>query len=62
MPMVDQSRSAKIFASFQANIDAAVPDDAPNWILSRYSELTATCDAPAAETLPVITETPTVGG
>lgn len=47
VPMVDESRSAKIFASFQANIDAAVPDDAPNWILSRYNDLTAACVAPA---------------
>ncbi len=43
VPMVDDSRSAKIFASFQGNIDAAVPDDAPNWILSRYNDLTKAC-------------------
>ncbi len=43
VPMVDDSRSAKIFASFQANIDAAVPDDAPGWIVSRYNSLTAVC-------------------
>lgn len=43
VPMVDDSRSAKIFASFQGNIDAAVPSDAPNWILSRYNDLTAAC-------------------
>ncbi|GAB1478150.1 CvpA family protein [Paracoccaceae bacterium] len=41
--MVDNSRSAKIFASFQANIDAAVPDDAPGWIVTRYNDLTAAC-------------------
>ena len=45
VPMVDNSRSAKIFASFQANIDAAVPSDAPNWIVSRYNDLTAACAA-----------------
>ncbi len=44
--MVDNSRSAKIFASFQENIDAAVPDDAPGWILSRYNALTKACAAP----------------
>lgn len=43
VPMVDNSRSAKIFASFQANIDAAVPDDAPGWIVTRYNDLTAAC-------------------
>ena len=46
VPMVDNSRSAKIFASFQENIDAAVPDDAPGWILSRYNALTKACAAP----------------
>ena len=48
VPMVDDSRSAKIFASFQANIDAAVPNDAPGWILQRYNGLTAACAAPTA--------------
>ena len=48
IPMVDNSRSAKVFASFQANIDAAVPDDAPGWILSRYNTLTQACATPAA--------------
>jgi membrane protein required for colicin V production len=43
VPMVDDSRSAKIFASFQGNIDAAVPNDAPGWILQRYNGLTAVC-------------------
>ena len=43
VPMVDDSRSAKIFASFQSNIDAAVPDDAPGWILTRYNTLTKAC-------------------
>lgn len=52
VPMVDDSRSAKIFASFQANIDAAVPNDAPNWIVSRYNDLTAACTAPATPTEP----------
>ena len=45
VPMVDDSRSAKIFASFQSNIDAAVPDDAPGWILTRYNTLTKACQA-----------------
>lgn len=48
VPMVDNSRSAKIFASFQSNIDAAVPDDAPGWIQSRYNTLTKACALPKA--------------
>ena len=58
VPMVDNSRSAKIFASFQANIDAAVPDDAPGWILSRYNTLTKACAAPKTEAAPSTPEAP----
>ena len=43
IPMVDNSRSAKIFATFQANIDAQMPSDAPGWIVQRYNDLTAVC-------------------
>jgi membrane protein required for colicin V production len=50
--MVDNSRSAKIFASFQSNIDAAVPSDAPNWIVARYNDLTAACAAPSTPAAP----------
>lgn len=56
IPMVDESRSAKVFASFQANIDETIPADAPGWIVSRYNDLTAACAtpgaAPAAEPAP----------
>ncbi len=48
VPMVDESRSAKVFASFQENIDKNIPADAPGWIVSRYNDLTAVCAAPAA--------------
>lgn len=50
--MIDNSRTAKVFANFQASIDAAVPTDAPGWIVARYNDLTAICTpepaAPAA--------------
>lgn len=54
IPMVDESRSAKVFASFQTAIDAAVPENAPNWIVARYQDLTAACagSTPAAEAAP----------
>lgn len=48
IPMVDGSRSAKVFASFQTNIDATIPSDAPGWIVERYETLTSACAAPAA--------------
>ena len=43
VPMVDNSRSAKVFASFQDKINAAVPENVPNWIVGRYNQLTAAC-------------------
>lgn len=45
--MVDQSRSAMVFAQFQQNIDENIPQDAPGWIVQRYNELTAVCAPPA---------------
>lgn len=48
VPMVDNSRSAKVFASFQANIDEQIPEDAPGWIVDRYNDLTSAC-APSGE-------------
>lgn len=45
-PMIDASRSAKVFASMQAKLETAVPSDVPTWIEGRYKELTASC-APA---------------
>ena len=45
VPMVDNSRSAKVFASFQDKINAAVPENLPNWIVGRYDQLTAACTA-----------------
>jgi len=44
--MIDQSRSAQIFGAFLGNLDSAVPNEAPSWLVSRYAELTATCGAP----------------
>lgn len=45
IPMIDQSRSAQIFAKTQSQLDEAIPSDAPGWIVSRYNELTSVCSA-----------------
>lgn len=45
--MVDESRSLKVYASFQERVNAAVPDGAPDWIVARYNDLTQTCVTPA---------------
>jgi membrane protein required for colicin V production len=50
VPMVDNSRSAKVFASFQASIDSAIPQDAPGWIVSRYEQLVGSCGAASTPT------------
>lgn len=51
--MVDNSRTAKVFASFQGNIDNQVPEDAPGWIVGRYEQLVSVCAAPATPVTPV---------
>jgi len=48
IPMVDESRSALIFAEVQQSIDDAIPEEAPAWIVGRYEELIAGCEADAA--------------
>lgn len=44
---IDASRSAKVFATFQDRVNASVPNGAPDWIVSRYTDLTQGCAAPA---------------
>lgn len=60
VPMVDDSRSAKVFASFQARIDENVPEDAPGWIVTQYESLVSACAAPG-EPAPA-EPAPTTGG
>jgi membrane protein required for colicin V production len=54
--MIDDSRSAKVYASFQDSISASVPEDVPTWIIGRYNDLTKVCapggTAPATEAAP----------
>jgi membrane protein required for colicin V production len=47
--MVDDSRTAAVFASVRANIDNQIPEDAPGWILSRYEQLVGACGEPVGE-------------
>ena len=62
IPLIDDSRTALVFANFQARIDEYIPTDAPQWIIERYNEVTNICapgTAPAAETpAPVTPEVP----
>lgn len=61
VPMVDNSRSAKVFASFQTNIDESIPSDAPGWIVARYEALTGSCGAPVADPAAVTPTAPAAG-
>ncbi|PYF12841.1 membrane protein required for colicin V production [Rhodobacter viridis] len=50
MPIVDNSRSAKVFSKLSGQMDDTMPDDAPGWIVGRYEALVAKC-APATDTV-----------
>lgn len=50
IPMVDESRTALLFAEVQDRINEAIPEEAPRWIVGRYEELIARCEAEAAGT------------
>jgi membrane protein required for colicin V production len=52
IPMVDDSRSQRVFANFQERLNEAVPSDAPGWVLERYNQLTEACVAPGTTTAP----------
>lgn len=45
IPMVDNSRTAKIFARTQDTINEQIPEDAPGWIVQRYEQLVGDCGA-----------------
>lgn len=52
IPMIDDSRSAKIFASLQSDLDKQIPADAPGWIVARYEELVGKCSGTGIEAAP----------
>ncbi len=47
IPMIDDSRSARIFARMQDKINDSIPEDAPGWITQRYEQLVGDCAKPA---------------
>ncbi|MEM0946841.1 MAG: CvpA family protein [Pseudomonadota bacterium] len=44
--VVDQSRTAAIFANVQDRLADSIPSEAPTWIVERYEELVGSCGAP----------------
>ncbi|MFT3689033.1 CvpA family protein [Paenirhodobacter sp.] len=51
VPMIDQSRSASIFAGLSDKLEQQVPTDAPGWVVARYEQLVANCPAPTTTTV-----------
>lgn len=48
VPVVDDSRSAKVFARMRGRLDQDIPQDAPGWITNRYNQLVSGCAIPVA--------------
>lgn len=46
VPVVENSRSAVIFASVEDRLNQEMPEDAPRWIMERYQQLVGDCGAP----------------
>lgn len=50
--VIDDSRSAGVFAQLTARIEQQNPEQALGWITQQYEQLVGSCDAPAATTQP----------
>ncbi|MDF2142726.1 CvpA family protein [Paenirhodobacter sp. CAU 1674] len=53
IPVVDGSRSAKVFSQLSGQMDETMPEDAPGWIVGRYEKLVEKCAAPETPVAPV---------
>jgi membrane protein required for colicin V production len=53
LPVVDDSRSAKVFSRMSGQMDETMPEDAPGWIVGRYEKLVAKCATPATPVAPI---------
>ncbi len=52
VPMVDESRTAEIFATLTTEIENQIPEDATGWIVARYEELVGDCGPTRSAPLP----------
>ncbi len=59
VPMVDNSRSAQVFASVRSSLESQIPTDAPGWIVRQYEGLVGDCSGPST---PVAPATPAPSG
>ena len=58
--MVENSRSAQVFARMRGQMDDQIPADAPGWIVNRYEQMVAACTADAVPVTPATPTTPAV--
>lgn len=63
MDVVDNSRSASVFADARTSIESQIPTEAPQWIVERYEQLTGSCQpgSDAPKTAPSAPSTGTTG-
>lgn len=52
IPVVDDSRSVRIFDGFQDTLSEQIPSDVPGWIVARYEHLVGDCGVPATPAVP----------
>jgi membrane protein required for colicin V production len=50
IPMIDDSRTARVVGEMSGPIDNVVPSDAPGWIVGTYEKLIADCLADGTDT------------
>lgn len=43
IPMIDDSRTAKVVAQMSGPVENLVPDDAPGWVVGQYNSLIGEC-------------------
>jgi membrane protein required for colicin V production len=58
LAMIDDSRSASVFAQLTARIEAQNPEQALGWITQQYQDLVGNCGAPVTETTPITEPAP----
>lgn len=54
VPMIDDSRSAQVFAQLTARVEEQNPEQALGWITQQYEQLVGTCGAPVDQ--PIVVE------
>jgi membrane protein required for colicin V production len=58
IPVIDDSRTASIFAQVSDAVNEQIPDEAPSWLVQRYEDLVGACDAPANAPAPEVAPAP----